>query len=60
MNEIQYVSNKQPFTPTVQSLHKALKNTKSGTFSTSYKVKAACMDFLGSIGLVPSKPNSSE
>ncbi|MGX5856547.1 sulfatase family protein [Dyadobacter jiangsuensis] len=53
VNELLYVSNKQAFVQTIQNCHKALSETKSGALSTTYKVKAACMDFLGSVGLVP-------
>ena len=45
INYILYMKNKQPFIGTVQAVHE-----KS---STNYNVKAACMDFLGSLGLVP-------
>ena len=45
INYLLYMKNKQPFIGTVQAVHE-----KS---STNYNVKAACMDFLGSLGLVP-------
>lgn len=45
INYMLYLENKQPFIGTVRAVHE-----KS---STNYNVKAACMDFLGSLGLVP-------
>jgi arylsulfatase A-like enzyme len=45
INYIQYVSNKQPFINTIKEVHQH-KNI-------SYDLKAACLDFLGSLGLVP-------
>jgi arylsulfatase A-like enzyme len=60
VNELLYLTNKQPFVQALQLRHKALASTKSGALSTSYKVKAACMDFFGSMGLVPNNPDYSE
>ncbi len=45
INYMLYMNNKQPFIGTVKTVHE-----KS---SSNYNVKAACMDFLGSLGLVP-------
>jgi hypothetical protein len=45
INYLLYVENKQPFIETIKAVHKMPKQT--------YNVKAACMDFLGSLGLVP-------
>lgn len=45
INYLLYIDNKEPFIQTIQSVHK-LK-------SSTYNVKAACMDFLGILGLVP-------
>jgi len=45
INFMLYLKNKNPFIGTVQAVHE-----KNGT---NYNVKAACMDFLGSMGLVP-------
>ncbi len=60
VNELLYLTDTHPFIKTIQSQHKSLENTKSVVLSTAYKVKAACMDFLGSIGLVPNNPDYSE
>ena len=45
VNYLLYVRNKDPFIETIQSVHEMN--------GRSYDVKAACMDFLGSLGLVP-------
>ncbi|MCD6354168.1 MAG: sulfatase-like hydrolase/transferase [Prolixibacteraceae bacterium] len=45
VNYLLYVDNKQPFVETVKMVHERK--------SSIYNVKAGCMDFLGSIGLVP-------
>jgi arylsulfatase A-like enzyme len=45
VNYLLYVANKEPFIETIQSVHEMN--------GRSYNVKAACMDFLGSLGLVP-------
>lgn len=45
INYIQYVKNKQPFIPVIKEVYQN-KNL-------SYDLKAACLDFLGSLGLVP-------
>jgi arylsulfatase A-like enzyme len=60
VNELLYLSVQQPFIETIQTRHKVLSSTQSGALSTTYKVKAACMDFLGSVGLVPNNPSYSE
>ena len=52
INYLQYVTNKQPFINTIQSVHKMSDR--------SYDVKAACMDFLGSLDLVPNTPGFEE
>lgn len=49
INDLLYVKNKQPFIKTIKAVHD-LKGR-------NYNVKAACLDFLGSLGLVP---NNSE
>lgn len=46
INYLQYITNKKPFIPTIQEVY---KNKEKLT----YDVRAACMDFLGSLGLVP-------
>jgi hypothetical protein len=45
VNYLLYVDNKAPFIETVKTVHKMPDRV--------YNVKAACVDFLGSIGLVP-------
>jgi arylsulfatase A-like enzyme len=52
INYLLYTDNKQPFVETVQSVRKMEGRT--------YNVKAACMDFLGSLGLVPNNPDYRE
>ncbi len=49
INYLLYLDNKQPFIETIRTVH--------GMKGRIYNVTAACMDFLGSIGLVP---NNSE
>lgn len=48
INNLLYTDNKNPFIKTVQSVH--------DKESSNYNVKAACLDFLGSLGLVPNNP----
>ena len=45
VNYLLYVDNKKPFVETVQLVH-----DMKGSI---YNVKAGCMDYLGSLGLVP-------
>ncbi len=45
VNFLLYVDNKQPFVETVKAVHEMPDRI--------YNVKAGCMDFLGSLGLVP-------
>ncbi len=45
VNYLLYVDNKQPFVETVTAVHAMPDRV--------YNVKAACIDFLGSLGLVP-------
>ncbi len=52
VNYLLYVDNKQPFIETVQTVHKMARR--------SYNVKAGCMDFLGSLGLVPNNFENKE
>jgi hypothetical protein len=52
INYLLYVDNKQPFIQIIQSVH-----TMNGR---NYNVKAACQDFLGSLGLVPNNPDYQE
>ena len=52
INFLLYEKNKQPFIETIQSVHKME--------GRNYNVKAACMDFLGSLGLVPNNTDYKE
>lgn len=52
MNFLLYTSNKQPFIETIKQVH-AKPNL-------IYSVKVACMDFLGSMGLVPNNMENRE
>jgi len=52
INYLLYVENKQPFIEIIKAIHK--------TEGRNYDVKAACMDFLGSLGLVPNNPDYRE
>lgn len=48
INYLLYIDNKSPFIETIKRVHE-MKDR-------NYNVKAACMDFLGSLGLVPNNP----
>ncbi len=52
INYLLYIDNKQPFIETISEVH-AMEGL-------TYNVKAACMDFLGSLRLVPNNPDYSE
>ncbi len=52
INYLLYTKNKEPFIETIRAVHKM--NDRD------YNVKAACMDFLGSLGLVPNNPEYRE
>ena len=45
VNFLLYVENKEPFVKTIEDVRSRKEST--------YNVKAACLDFLGSLGLVP-------
>ncbi|MGV8096141.1 MAG: sulfatase [Mangrovibacterium sp.] len=49
INYLLYTDKKEPFVKTIQSVRQMKGRT--------YEIKAACMDFLGSIGLVPNNPD---
>ena len=49
INNLIYTTNKQPFIDTIQAVRMKKK--------ADYNVKAACLDFLGSLGLVPNNPD---
>lgn len=52
INYLLYTKNKEPFVETVRKVHEMSDR--------DYNVKAACMDFLGSLALVPNNPDYSE
>jgi hypothetical protein len=52
VNYLLYVTNQQPFVETIRRVH-AMPDR-------DYNVKAACLDFLGSLGLVPNNPDYRE
>ena len=52
INYLLYIENRQPFVETIRRVHEAE--------GRDYNVKAACMDFLGSLGLVPNNPDYRE
>ncbi|MFW6309504.1 MAG: sulfatase [Prolixibacteraceae bacterium] len=51
INYLLYSENKAPFAETIREVHKMEDR--------DYNVQAACMDFLGSMGLVPNNPEYS-
>ncbi len=52
INYLLYVDNKHPFVSTIKQVHEMPER--------NYNVKAACVDFLGSLALVPNNPDYSE
>jgi hypothetical protein len=52
INFLMYEKNKQPFIETIKKVHQMPDR--------NYNVKAACMDFLGSLGLVPNNFENRE
>jgi hypothetical protein len=52
INYLLYTDNKEPFIDTIRSVH--------DMEGRNYNVKAACMDFLGSLGLVPNNTDFAE
>ncbi len=52
INYLLYVKNKEPFVETIKSVHEMT--------GRNYNVKAACMDFLGSLHLVPNNTDYAE
>jgi hypothetical protein len=52
VNYLLYSDNKEPFVETIRTVHEMEDR--------DYNVRAACMDFLGSLRLVPNNPNYSE
>jgi hypothetical protein len=52
INYLLYLENRQPFAETIREVHQ-MKDR-------DYNVRAACMDFLGSLGLVPNTPDYRE
>jgi arylsulfatase A-like enzyme len=49
VNSLLYIENRQPFIETIQKTREIYKG--------QYDVSAACLDFLGSVGLVPNHPD---
>jgi arylsulfatase A-like enzyme len=49
VNYLLYSDNKEPFVETIRKVHEMEDR--------DYNVQAACMDFLGSLGLVPNNPD---
>ncbi|CAG5067579.1 hypothetical protein DYBT9623_00300 [Dyadobacter sp. CECT 9623] len=60
INYLLYVADKDPFIETIRKVQKAENRFSDESKSRNYKVKAACMDFLGSLGLVPNNPDFAE
>ncbi len=60
INEILYLTNKKPFINSVKTKHESYATASKAEKEAAYKVKAACMDVLGSLGLVPNNPDFSE
>ncbi|KAA0992639.1 sulfatase family protein [Dyadobacter aurulentus] len=60
INYLLYISDKKPFIETIRSVQKVENRFADESRSRNYKVKAACMDFLGSLGLVPNNPDYAE
>jgi hypothetical protein len=56
------VSRKKPFIATIKEVRESRVRIdgQGPKDQDDYKVKAACMDFLGSLGLVPNNPTFSE
>ncbi|QGY43504.1 sulfatase-like hydrolase/transferase [Maribellus comscasis] len=52
INHLLYADDKHPFVSTIKQVHEMPER--------NYNVKAACMDFLGSLGLVPNNPDYRE
>jgi hypothetical protein len=52
INYLLYTKNRDPFVETIREVQK-MKDR-------DYNVKAACMDVLGSLGLVPNNPDFRE
>ncbi|WP_297086637.1 sulfatase [uncultured Draconibacterium sp.] len=52
VNNLLYVKDKAPFVETIQEVRRLEKR--------DYNVKASCMDFLGSLGLIPNNPDYRE
>ncbi len=52
INYLLYTENKEPFAETIRQVHRME--------GRDYNVRAACMDFLGSLGLVPNTPDYRE
>jgi arylsulfatase A-like enzyme len=60
INYLLYLENKQPFIETIKLVQQSKKTYGDENKSRGYKVRAACMDFLGILGLVPNTPEYAE
>ncbi|MCE6992626.1 sulfatase [Dyadobacter sp. CY323] len=60
INYLLYIADKKPFIETIKRVQDAKKEYPDENKSRGYKVKAACMDFLGILGMVPNNPEYAE
>ncbi|WP_025763292.1 sulfatase family protein [Dyadobacter tibetensis] len=60
INELLYLNNRRPFVETVKAKHASLSAMPKSAQAGNYEVKAACMDVLGSLGLVANNPDFKE
>ncbi len=60
INEVLYFTNKEPFIQVVKAKHESYATLSKAAKADAYKVKAACVDVLGSVGLVPNNPSYSD
>ncbi len=60
INELLYVSNKNPFIGKIKEIHATMSQPAYRKNPKTYPIRAACMDFLGSLGLVPNTPEFAE
>ena len=60
LNYLLYIQEKTPFIDTVKNVRQKTDRYQDIYKSSAYKVKAACMDFLGILGLVPNNPDFTE
>jgi arylsulfatase A-like enzyme len=60
INYLLYTTDKQPFITTIKTVQSSTNHYPDENKNRNYKVKAACMDFLGIMGLVPNNPSYAE